>query len=165
MKKTLKFITLLAIMVLLVVTLTGCTSVETSTGAQDTKKGIYEYGEEATLDGATIKVVKIEKSNGTQYEKPDTGKEFVIVTVQISNTSSKNISYNVFDYKIQNSQGQITSQTIYTGAKNSLNSGELAPGGTITGEIPFETTKGDSDLTLIYEGNFWTDSKLKFKLQ
>lgn len=165
MKKNIKLITLLITIILLIATLTGCTSTETSTGAQDTKKEIYEYGEEATLDGAKIKVVKVEKSSGTKYEKPDTGKEFVIVTVQISNTSDKNISYNVFDYKIQNSQGQITSQTIYTGAKNTLSSGELAPGGSVTGTIPFETTKGDSNLTLIYEGNFWTDSKLKFKLQ
>lgn len=48
---------------------------------------------------------------------------------------------------------------------NDLSSGELAPGGTITGAIPFEQPINDSELTLIYEGDFWSSDEIKFTLQ
>jgi len=129
-------------------------------------KDVYALGETATLNGATITVTNVKKSNGTTYDKPKSGNEYVIVTVQIQNDSNSNISYNVYDYKLQDSNGNIVTQAITTvNSDTSLSSGELAPNGTKSGSIAFEAPKGDNYLTLIYQGSYWSSSQLKFALQ
>lgn len=146
-------------------------SAESQTGKSTAKtvtqaKTSYEIGETATLKGVDVVVNKIEKSSGSTYVKPKSGHEFIIVEVTITNNSKNNVSYNPYDFKMQNSQGNITDQTWYTGDRdNDLSSGELAPGGTVTGTIPFEQPLGDKSLVLIYEGDLWSISQIKFNLQ
>lgn len=140
----------------------------TTAGAQTTTatKTTYAIGETAQLDGASVVVNKIEKSSGDTYYKPKSGYEFVIVEVTITNTGNSNITYNPYDFQMQNSQGNITDTTLYTTDRDSdLSTGELAPGGTITGTLPFEEPINDSALTLIYEGNMWSASQIKFSMQ
>lgn len=47
----------------------------------------------------------------------------------------------------------------------SLQSGELIPGGKVTGTVTFEQPKGDTGLILIYNDNIWSSKELKIKLQ
>lgn len=137
-----------------------------STKPKTEMKTTYAIGETANLKGANVTVNKVEKSNGGEYDNPKDGYEFVIVEVTITNTNNSNITYNPYDFNMQNSQGNVTDMTWYTSDRdNDLSSGELAPGGTITGAIPFEQPINDSELTLIYEGNFWSSDKIKFTLQ
>lgn len=129
-------------------------------------KEFYGLNEEAELEGANITVTKVEKSAGERFNEPKAGQEFVAVTVNIKNTSNRNISYNPYDYKLQDSNGNIVTQAFGSVDRDTrLSSGELAPGGTKTGSITFEVPIDDKDLTLIYEGNFWRGKQLKFKLQ
>ncbi|MEG1179939.1 MAG: DUF4352 domain-containing protein, partial [Oscillospiraceae bacterium] len=96
------------------------------------KKTSYNIGETAYLNGANITVNKIQKDSGSAYEKPKAGHEFVIVEVTITNSSKSNITYNPYDFTMQNSQGNITDFTFHTGDRDTdLSSGELAPGGTV----------------------------------
>lgn len=142
--------------------ITGKSTAKTVTEA----KTAYEIGETATLKNVDIVVNKIERSSGSKYDTPKSGHEFVIVEVTIKNNSKNNITYNPYDFKMQNSQGNITDYTWYTGDRdNNLSYGELAPGGTVTGTIPFEQPLGDSGLVFIYEGSIWSSSQIKFNLQ
>lgn len=87
--------------------------------------------------------------------------EYVIVSIKIKNDSSEKISYNPFDFKIQNSKGQIT-DTVFTtiDSKTALSSGELATGGEIEGTVTFEQPKGDTGLVLIYQPNFLNEDEV-----
>lgn len=141
----------------------------TSANKTETKKeqlkDLYAVNEDVKLNDAIIKVTKVEKSNGSQYDKPKDGMEFVVVTVSIKNDGKNEISYNPFDFKMQNSKGQITDET-FTTVNNStaLNSGNLAGGGEITGTIAFEQPKNDSALVLKYKGNMFSSKEVKIKL-
>lgn len=85
---------------------------------------------------------------------------------RIKNNSNKNISYNAFNYKLQNSNGNIESQTFSTiNNDTSLSSGQLAPNGIKIGSIIFEAPKGDNNLILLYQENIFRDKYIKFKLQ
>ena len=129
-------------------------------------KTVFKIGDIVELDGASVVVNKVSKVNGDDWNHPKNGHEYVIVEVTIRNESTSSISYNPFDFKMQNSQGVITDQTFWTSDRNTdLDSGELAPGGSITGTIPFEEPIGDPELTLIYEGNFWSNSQIRIELQ
>ena len=135
-----------------------------SSAAEQTTFGVNQP---VKKDNIELTVTKVEKSNGSEYDKPKSGMEFVIVTVKYKNAgSSDTISYNPFDFKMKNGKGQITDETFTTVNQDSaLSSGNLAPGGEIEGSIAFEQPKGDKELVLQYTGNiFKTDSEIDFKL-
>lgn len=126
----------------------------------------FNVGEKVELDGQVVEVTKVEKSSGDDFDKPKEGHEYVIVHVAIENNSDENISYNPFNFKMQNSAGQIESQT-FTIVDNdtSLSSGELSSGGHVQGTIAFEQPIGDGELKLIFEPSFWNTDQIIFNLQ
>lgn len=143
-------------------------SASQSASNDNAEKTSYAINEPASHDDAEITVTKVERSAGGNYDKPKEGMEFVIVTIQIKNIGDKdNLSYNPYGYKMKNSQGQIVDSAItLVNSDTSLSSGELAPGGTISGTIAFEQPKGDTGLELQYTGNIWlSNSTLTFVLQ
>ena len=146
----------------------GSTQQTSSTGSQTSKveeKTEYNQGEEAILGKGAITVTSIEKSQGSEYDKPATGKEFVIVHVKIENKGSENLSYNPYYFKMQNSQGQQESTTFTTiDQDTALNSGELIAGGKVEGTLTFEEPTGDTGLILIYNDSLWSPKELKIKL-
>ncbi|WML56676.1 DUF4352 domain-containing protein [Neobacillus sp. PS2-9] len=96
---------------------------------KEAKKDVFAVGEAVQLGKNVLTVAKVEKSNGTELDTPQQGKEYIIVTVQIQNAGDQNISYNPFDFKMANSQGQIQDMGFTTvDSDTSLQSGELAPG-------------------------------------
>lgn len=138
----------------------------TSTTSNIGKKTEYNQGEEAVLGNGVITVTKVEKSQGSQFDKPKSGKEFVIVHVTIENKGNSNLSYNPFYFKMQNSQGQQENMIFTTVDQDTvLESGELIPGGKVSGTITFEQPTGDTGLTLIYSDSIWSSKELKIKLQ
>ncbi len=130
------------------------------------EKTEYNQGEEARLGNGAITINKVEKSQGNTYDKPKSGKEFVIVYLTIENKGNSNLSYNPFYFKMQNSQGQ-QEDTTFTVIDNdtALHSGELIPGGKITGTVTFEEPIGDDGLVLIYNDNIWSSKELKINLK
>ena len=126
---------------------------------------IYPVGEALAYSGTEITLMKVETSEGSQYDKPKAGQELVIVTVKIKNTGSKSIPYSPFYFTMKNSQGQISDCTYTTiNADTELDSGDLAPGGSTTGTVVFEEPKGDKSLILQYqEGVKWDDIWLQFR--
>lgn len=153
--------------------LVGCGG-ETSNGNTDNNKKQevsqeekeYKIGDTVDIKGMKLKVDEVKKSNGTDFDKPKDGNEYIIVKVSINNDRDKEISYNPFDYSLKNSEGQITDHGLtIVDSKTSLNSGKLAPGGKVSGTISFEAPKGDKDLTLLYKDNmFSNDIKAQIKL-
>lgn len=125
----------------------------------------YNQGEEAILGEGAITVTSVEKSKGGQFDKPASGKEFVIVHVKIENKGNNKLSYNPYYFKMQNAQGQQENTTITTVDQDTaLKSGELISGGTVEGTLAFEETIGDTGLALIYNDNLWSSKELKINL-
>lgn len=128
---------------------------------------VFGVNQPVQKNDVELTVTKVEKSNGTEYNRPKSGMEFIIVTVQYKNIGSKDtVSYNPYDFKMKNSKGQITSQSFtIVNSDTALSSGDLAPGGEIEGTIAFEQPANDTALVLQYTGNiFKTDSEIDFKL-
>ena len=132
----------------------------------DTKK-TYKKGDVIELKGMRLSVTDVQKSNGTEFEKPKSGMEFVIVTVKIENKGKDTIAYNPLYFKVKNSKGQITDETFSTINKDTaLNSGDLAANGEVTGSIIFEEPKDDKNLQLQFQDDIFTkDSAIDISLQ
>ena len=151
----------------------GSTTTETATAkvteptikvTEPTIKEFYAIAEAVQSHGATVTVTKVVKSNGSDYDTPKSGNEYVIVSVSIENSGSSEISYNPYDFKMQNSKGQITDRAFAMANQDTaLESGSLAAGGSIKGTLIFEQPKDDKALVLKYNGNIFAKD-IQFKL-
>ena len=127
-------------------------------------KEFYAIGEAVKSSDATVTVTKVEKSQGGEYNKPKSGMEWVIATVTITNSGTGEISYNPYDFRMQNSKGQITDGAFATvNQDTALHSGSLASKGSITGTLIFEQPKNDKALVLKYSGAIFSKG-IQFKL-
>lgn len=139
-----------------------------STHSPDYQAPVVGINEAGIFEDRRITVTKVEKSNGTQFDTPAEGKEYVIVTVKIENVGSDKITYNPLDFKIRNSKGQVDTQTFtIIDSDTSLSSGELVAGGEVEGTITFEQPKDDPELTLEFYDNVLFDdaASLEVSLQ
>lgn len=84
-------------------------------------------------NGLSVRVDSVE-SGLINYD----GGEITRVTVTYKNNSSSAKSFYTYDWKGQDAQGAQYSEAYYSKAENELRSGELAPGGTVTGDIYFD---------------------------
>lgn len=103
-------------------------------------------------------VNSVKRSGAFGYNTPKAGKEYVIVNVTIRNLGSDEISYNPFDFKVQDANGAQENET-FASLDDSLSSGTLAPGGKVTGSMPFEVPIGDKAL-LIFQPSFWSSQRV-----
>lgn len=72
------------------------------------------------------------------------------VSVTYQNNGNSQASFNPYDWKAEDAQGAQRSQAFYTDGENELNSGTLAAGGTVSGNLYFE---GDV-VKVLYENAF-----------
>jgi hypothetical protein len=118
----------------------------------------FNVGDVVKLGEYQFTVNNVKKLAQKGYSSPKSGNEYVIVNFTIQNTGDKEVNYNPYDFKIQDSNGNQTNET-FVSLDDSLNAGSLAAGGKVTGSIPFEAPKGDKALKLIYQPSLWQDDK------
>ncbi len=144
---------------------TGSTS-ERKSG--DSGKTDFTVGDVIAFDGREITVTSVERnySTGNEYAIPKDGKEFVKIDIKIENKSDDKLSYNAFDWKIQDSNGTIEDYTeaMLAQPDNSLGSGDLTKGGKKSGSIVFQVPKGDKGLILHFESSIWSSKSVEIKL-
>lgn len=157
---------------ILLIGATGCVDTSEPSGSNinnDSKKENkteFNQNETVTYKNVAYTITNVEHSNGTEWNKPAEGKEFVIVTIKIENKSKSKISYNGFDWKMQNSSGQEDSETFTTiNNDTNLSSGDLISGGVKEGTIAFEQPIDDDSLKLNYYDNLLSkDYSFQIKL-
>jgi len=132
------------------------------------EKTEFAVGETATFDDKSITVTEVQRNfdTGNQFAQPESGKEFVIVTVSIANDSDTTLDYNTFEFKMQDSNGVQQNEAFTAISEGKLNSGSLAPGGKVTGKLAYEVPKDDTGLKLLYQNFSLFDNKaITFNLQ
>lgn len=118
-------------------------------------------GEAGIYEDVSFTVTNVETSDGDEWETPADGKEYVIVTVEITNNSDETYDYDEFSWKMQNDQGQIDDITYVSfNSDNELGSGSLTKGGKKTGTLVFEEPKDASSLILKYLDNMFDDEEV-----
>ena len=142
------------------VTSTSAAPADASDGTTDTAAQSQDLalGTSITLaDGLSVSVDSVDTSL-TKYD----GSPITAVTVTYTNGGSQEASFNVYDWKAQDTQGAQRSQTFYSGDDVvSLGSGTLAPGGTVTGAVCFE---GDITKALYYASMFSNSATASWSL-
>lgn len=118
----------------------------------------YKVADVVKLGDREFVVNSVRRANALGYSTPKAGKEFVVVNVTIRNLGTDEVSYNPFDFKVQDANGAQESST-FASLDDSLSSGTLAPNGKVTGSMPFEVPEGTA-AKLIFQPSFWSDSRV-----
>ena len=126
----------------------------------------FAVGEKVEFEGQIVEITDVEFSNGEDFDTPAEGNEYVIVHVRIENESDEKISYNPYNFSMENSNGQIENQSFtIIDTDTALSSGELRGGGNVEGTLVFEQPIDDGGLKLIFEPSFWSADEVIFNLQ
>jgi len=110
-------------------------------------------GETAELSDRTLTVNDFQGNfipPGEFQPNPQPGNGFFAVNVSVSNTSNAAISISSFDFKLQDSNGVQRPPELITELPDEINVSDIAPGGTLTGNMVFQAPQGDPDLKLAY---------------
>lgn len=139
----------------------------TQSSGQEEKTN-FKIGETATFDNKSITVTDVQRNydTGNQFAQPESGKEFVVVTINIANNGDSELSYTTFEFKMQDSNGVQQNEAITALSEGKLNSGSLAKGGKVTGKLAYEVPKDDAGLKLLYQSySLFGNKTLTFNLQ
>ena len=117
------------------------------------EKTDFAVGDVISYEGREVTVVSVERNynSNNEFYQPESGKEFVKVSIKIENKSSEKLSYNSYDWELQDSDGDI--QSIDAGLQftvdGALDSGDLAPNGKKSADLYFQVPKDDANLMLV----------------
>lgn len=106
-------------------------------------------------NGVTVTVDQVERNLVNYDESEMTG-----VRVTYVNNGDSEASFNVFDWKGEDSSGAQYSYGYYSEADNELSSGTLAPGGSVTGMVYFE----GEPVKVLYTSSVFSDSSASWTL-
>lgn len=158
------------VIIIVVAMVAGSGNKSSTTGTNQTsktaEKAEYAVNEPITIGDQTLTVTSVQRNfnTGNEFAQPEAGKEYVVVTVKLENNGKNQISFNTFDFQIQDSNGALKSEGFIIEVQNKLNSGNLAPGGKITGNLAYEVPKDDPGLKLVFKPNFWSNKQVTVKL-
>ena len=116
----------------------------------DSTKKVFAKGEVAQFDKLQVKVaaVTVDWQPNDGFSKPNDGKQYVLVSLDIKNTSNETVSVNPFDFKID--ENGTASDHDFTTTSTPLNSVELKPGASVSGDLVFQVGQGATGLKLQY---------------
>ena len=108
-----------------------------------------EPGQTITLDEVDVTATPL--ATGDAFGTP-----VLCSTVTLVNGGDDAASFNTFDFTLQDPAGAARNPT-FGGTEDDLGSGELAPGGTASGDVCFEGGAEPGQYALIYEATFSSD--------
>lgn len=109
--------------------------------------------------GAALKIGEATVTAGPLVNGDATLNPTLCTPVTLNNGSKDTISFNLFDWKLQAPSGTILN-TGFSGSTSMLSSGEIAPGGSATGDVCFDNKKAEKgNFVVLYEPvfNFFSD--------
>jgi hypothetical protein len=126
----------------------------------DKPKTDVAAGETVTMDD-----VQVTSTPLTPVTPQYSNSSYLCTTVTYVNGGKDSASFNTFDWKLQDPQGASRDAT-FGGSDKTLNSGDLAPGGTVSGDVCFDDATGASGTyKVIYSASFWNDTKATWSNQ
>lgn len=96
---------------------------------------VAQAGEAVNADGLTVTTTALEEGDGTLGET-------LCTTATYNNGTDAPATFSLFDWKLQDPNGAIL-MTGIIGSDNALSSGEIAPGGTASGDVCFTAPQGN----------------------
>ena len=111
----------------------------TDTSEDREEKDTFGIGETAEMNDVQVTMVSYSENEGSEYNKPTDGNEYVMVEFEIVN-NSENETSNQLD-------------------------GTIAPGKKMDGMVGFEVPKDWKTMEIHFKDDVWSNSKFKFEIE
>lgn len=138
------------------------TTISTSTTPIPSGNTIANVGQAITVDEVSCTLVSVKVLAPDEFNKPKAGYQFIVVHITMKNGSTGQVSYNPFDFHIKSATGNVTDADFSTPgsytANNTLNAGNLDPGGTVNGDIIFQAPLGDTKAELTWASSIFANN-------
>ncbi len=137
------------------------------TETQTEEKDTFGIGEVAEMNDIQVTMVNYTESEGSEYNKPSDGNEFVLVEFEIANNSDSEMtvssmaSFEAYadDYALNYS----LNAAVDNQDANQLD-GTIAAGKKMNGVIGYEVPKDWKNLEIHFTDNVWSSNKFKFEI-
>ncbi|MHA7611574.1 DUF4352 domain-containing protein [Weissella viridescens] len=131
--------------------------------SSDIDNKTFNVGDTIEYKGVEFKVNSFEfKPDDPEYSALKDGNQYAIANITITNKSKDTISYNQLDFKLDNAGNLTDFIEVRADSNNNLNSGDLKPGASVTGDLTGQAKPSDK-LKLNYTGNMF-ESKESFSV-
>lgn len=137
------------------------------TEAQTEEKSTFGIGETAELNDIQVTMKSYSESQGSEYNKPTEGNEFVLVEFEIANHSDKELNVSsVMSFEGYADDYALSYSVSALMEKNEANQldGTIAPGKKMNGVIGYEVPADWKNLEIHFTDNVWSSSKFKFEI-
>ena len=143
------------------------TSDQADSEETETEKDTFGIGEVAEMNDVQVTMVNYTESEGSEYNKPSEGNEFVLVEFEIANNSDSEMtvsslaSFEAYadDYALNYS----LNAAVDNQDANQLD-GTIAAGKKMNGVIGYEVPKDWKNLEIHFTDNVWSSNKFKFEI-
>ena len=128
----------------------------------------FKIGETAVTKKVKATITKMEKSEGSEFNRPADGHEFVLLHMTIENVSDKEISISSvlnFDaYVDDNAINEDLGAQISKDGTQTMN-GTIAAGKRLTGVLGYEVPKGWQKLEIHFSPGLLSDTVIKWLIE
>lgn len=128
--------------------------IDSKASEQKSAKKDFAKGETALFNNLEVKINSVQRDYTAEYSKPSSGKEFIVINLEVKNTSDKSEYVSPIYYSV-NDNGLAAGRS-YVSVDNAFESGDLSPGASTSGNIVYEVTKGSTDLKLQHSTTVYT---------
>lgn len=140
----------------------------TDTSEDREEKDTFGIGETAEMNNVQVTMVSYSENEGSEYNKPTDGNEYVMVEFEIVNNSENEITVSsalsfdgyADDYALNYSFAAMMENE----TSNQLD-GTIAPGKKMDGMVGFEVPKDWKTIEIHFKDDVWSNSKFKFEIE
>ena len=142
------------------VTQTTTDTSSSSSSSSSSGNTLVNLGKSIVVDDVSCTATSAKILPAGQYDQPKQGQEYVVVHVKMVNNGQSDQTYNPYDFHAKSSAGNVTDNTFTTSytSNNALDSGTLAPGGKVEGDMVFQIPVGDAKAELTWSPSFFNTS-------
>lgn len=116
-------------------------------------------GDVAVQAGATVTTDDVKVTASTLGERSGLLDDKLICSnIKIVNESDSTVSFNTLDWSLQSPGGAIETWGNFAG-DDSLDSGQIAAGGSKTGNVCFDYVESPGEYVLLYEPSWWSSER------
>jgi Domain of unknown function (DUF4352) len=110
-------------------------------------------GKPVIIGDVSCTLTSVASNSGDSTVAPQTGDEFVVVNIKLTNNSQQSLAYSMFNFYVLNSDGKaiLNSNVVPKADEQQLAYGNLAPGQSVVGKLVFEVARSDHDQTFDWQ--------------
>lgn len=135
-------------------TTSGGTSTGGSTSATSGSKKAAKVGDTITINGEGTTLVSVHQIQAGQYDTPPSaGQAYYVLHLKMTNSGSSPADFNEFDFQLLTGQGSTINQSYISSEPEDklLQSGQIAPGGSVEGDLVYELSTTDHGAKLVWQ--------------